>query len=101
MSETVLVLRASKWEMTDEKTGEIRQGNLVFYLAADQTETPTAVGEQSIKASASDEVFAVIKKGKAPGFYNVITRLRPTKDGTAKVMLTQAKHIAPLAFPKP
>lgn len=99
MSEIVLILRASKWTMTNEKTGEILQGNTVYYLMSDQVETSSAVGEQAVKASASDEAFAAIKKSKAPAFYSIATRMRPGKDGTVKVSIAQAKHVGPLTFP--
>jgi hypothetical protein len=93
MSETVLILRASKWEMTDEKTGEIRKGCTVHYINDFQVETATAVGDSPMKVQASDEVFTEIKKHKAPGIYDIGTRTKPGKEGQATVVVTQAKFL--------
>ena len=93
MSETVLILRASKWEMTDEKTGEIRKGCTVHYINDYQVETPTAVGDAPMKVSATEEVFTEVKKHKAPGIYDMNTRTKPGKEGQATVVMTQAKFV--------
>lgn len=93
MSETVLVLRASKWEMTDEKTGEVRKGCTVHYINDYQVETANAVGDAPMKVQASDEVFAEVKKHKAPGVYEINTRTKPGKEGQATVVMTQAKFV--------
>lgn len=68
MSETVLILRAAKWEMTDEKTGEIRKGCTVHYINDFQVETATAVGDSPMKVQASDEVFTEIKSTRHQAF---------------------------------
>ncbi len=91
MSETVLILRAQKYEFTSEKTGEIIKGCNVVYVNDYQVETDSAVGDSPMKVSASDEVFAEIKKNKAPGIYEIGTRTKPGKDGQATVVMTQAK----------
>ncbi|MCZ8253425.1 MAG: hypothetical protein O9318_13215 [Hylemonella sp.] len=93
MSETVLVLRASKWEMTDEKTGEVRKGCTVHYINDYQVETANAVGDAPMKVQASDEVFNEVKKHKAPGVYEINTRTKPGKEGQATVVMTQAKFV--------
>lgn len=93
MSETVLILRASKWEMTDEKTGEIRKGCTVHYINDYQVETPTAVGDPPLKVQANDSVFDEVKKHKAPGVYEIGTRTKPGKEGQATVVVTQAKFV--------
>jgi hypothetical protein len=64
MSETVLILRASKWEMADEKTGEIRKGCTIHYINDYQVETANAVGDSPMKVQASDEVFTEVKSTK-------------------------------------
>ena len=52
--ETVLILRASKWEFTDDKTGEIRKGCTVHYINDYQVETDKAVGDAPLKVSATE-----------------------------------------------
>ncbi|WP_119965518.1 hypothetical protein [Simplicispira lacusdiani] len=90
MSETVLILRASKWEMTDEKTGEVRKGCTVHYINDYQVETASAVGDAPMKVQATDDVFHEVKKFKAPGIYEINTRTKPGKEGQATVVMTQA-----------
>lgn len=91
MSETVFILRAQKYEFTSEKTGEIIKGCNVFYINDYQVETDNAVGDSPMKVQASDEVFAEVKKHKAPGIYEINTRTKPGKDGIATVIVTEAK----------
>lgn len=93
MSETVLILRASKWELTDEKTGEIRKGCTVHYINDYQVETANAVGDAPMKVSATEEVFTEVKKHKAPGIYDMATRTKPGKEGQATVVMTQVKFV--------
>jgi len=91
MSETVLILRAQKWEMSDERTGEIRKGCTVYYINDYQEETPTAVGGSPLKLQASDEVFQTVKQFKAPGIYEIDTRSKPGKDGVTTMVMVRAK----------
>lgn len=93
MSETVLILRAQKYEFTSEKTGEIIKGSNVYYINDYQVETENAVGDAPMKVASSDEVFDEIKKHKAPGVYEINTRTKPGKDGQATVVVTQAKFV--------
>lgn len=93
MSETVLILRAQKYEFASEKTGEIIKGCNVFYINDYQVETENAVGDSPMKVQASDEVFTEIKKHKAPGIYEIGTRTKPGKEGQATVVVTQAKFV--------
>lgn len=93
MSETVLILRAQKYEFTSEKTGEIIKGCNLFYINDYQVETEHAVGDAPMKVAASDEVFREVKLHKAPGVYQINTRTKPGKDGQATVVVTQAKFV--------
>lgn len=93
MSETVLILRAQKYEFANEKTGEIIKGCNVFYINDYQVETDNAVGDPPMKVAASEEVFAEIKKNKAPAVYQIGTRTKPGKEGQATLVVTQAKFV--------
>lgn len=92
MSETVLILRASKYDFVSDK-GEAIKGCNVHFISDSQVETDTAVGDSPMKVSSTDEVFAEIKKNKAPGIYQINTRIKPGKDGQATVVVTQAKFM--------
>lgn len=98
MSETVLILRAQKWELTDEKTGEVRKGTTVHYVSDYQVETATAIGDAPVKVSASPEVFDIIKKHKAPGMYEINTRTKPGKEGQATVQIVGVKHVREISM---
>lgn len=91
MSENVLILSANRYDFTSEKTGEIIKGCNVYFIGEYQTETANAVGEKPMKVSATDEAFEAIKLNKAPGVYEITTRTKPGKDGTATIVLTKAK----------
>jgi hypothetical protein len=93
MSENVLILRSVKFEFPNEKTGEIIKGCNVIYVSDYQEETASAIGEEPMKAKTSEEVFALIKKHKAPAIYSIDTRLKPGKDGKATVQVTSAKFV--------
>ena len=92
MSETVLILRASKYDFVSDK-GESIKGCNVHFINDYQVETESAVGDAPMKVAASEEVFAEIKKHKAPGIYQINTRTKPGKDGQATVVVTQAKFV--------
>lgn len=100
MSETVLVLRADRYEFPSEKTGEIIKGANVYFISDSQVETPNAVGEKPMKVAISDEVFNDIKHYGAPAIYDITTKTRPGKDGTATVTLVKAKFQQPFKLPE-
>eukprot|EP01036_Dinobryon_divergens_P039947 gene39947-52734_t len=100
MSETVLVLRADRYEFTSEKTGEIIKGANVYFISDTQVETPNAVGDKPMKVAISDEVFNDIKHYGAPAIYDITTKTRPGKDGTATVTLVKAKFQQPFKLPE-
>lgn len=99
MSETVLVLRASRYEFTSDKTGEIIKGASVEFISDTQVETANAVGEKPMKVSITDEVFDQIKHHGAPAIYDITIRTKPGKEGTATVVLTKAKFNQAFALP--
>jgi len=100
MSETVLVLRADRYEFTSEKTGEIIKGANVYFISDTQVETPNAVGDKPMKVAISDEVFNEIKHYGAPAIYDITTKTKPGKDGTATVVLTKAKFQQAFKLPE-
>lgn len=91
--ERTLVLSADKWRMTDEKTGEIREGVSVQYVTDYRDESASAVGYRPLKVQAIAEVFEAIKKGGAPGLYDLDMRTRPGREGQTTVMAVRASHI--------
>lgn len=101
MSETVLILRAQRYEFPNEKTGEIIKGCNVHLINDYQVETENAVGDTPMKISATDEVFAQVKKFKAPGIYEINMRTKPGKEGQATVVVTQAKFVRAFSLENP
>ncbi len=91
MSEKVLILSASKWSLTDEKTGELRKGVSLHYVSDYREDTATEVGFKPIKTSADDTVFDAVQKGGVPGMYNIETRSRPGKDGKPTLTVVGAQ----------
>ena len=64
--ELVCVLSADKWRMTDDRTGEIREGVSIYYVNDYRDETEHSVGFRPTKAPASEAAFAQISEGGAP-----------------------------------
>jgi hypothetical protein len=87
--ETALVLSADSWEMTDESTGEVRRGVSLCFVNQYRDATDKSVGLRPTKTSATAEVFEAIRKGGAPGLYQLDFRTRPGKEG--KPVLTAAR----------
>jgi hypothetical protein len=100
MSETVLILRADRYEFPSEKTGEIIKGCNVYFISDYQAETANAVGEKPMKVSTTDEVFLSIKGHGAPAIYDISTRTKPGKDGAATVVLTKATFRQAFTLPE-
>lgn len=90
MSETVLILRATKYDFISDKNESIKGCN-VHFINDYQVETETAVGDAPMKVAASEEVFTEIKKHKAPGIYEINTRTKPGKDGQAIITKINAR----------
>jgi hypothetical protein len=100
MSETVLVLRADRYEFPNEKTGEIIKGANVYFISDGQIETPNAVGEKPMKVSITDEVFNEIKHYGAPAIYDITIRAKPGKEGATTVTLVKAKFQQAFKLPE-
>ena len=91
MSEKVLVLSASKWNFTDEKTGEMKKGVSLHYVTDYRDDTATELGFKPIKSSADDAVFDAVQKGGVPGMYTIATRSKPGKDGKPTLTVVGAQ----------
>ena len=89
--ENVLILSASKWEFTDEKTAEVKKGVSVHYVSDYRDDTATELGFKPIKTSADDAVFEIAQKGGVPGMYRIDTRSRPGKDGKPTLTVVGAQ----------
>lgn len=73
MAEKALVLSADPWEMTDEKTGEVRKGASIWYL---NTYREGDLGQKPTKVSVAPELMAQIK-GKLPAVCELEYGSRP------------------------
>jgi len=79
MKQTCLVLSASTYKITDEKTGETNEGLTVFYLPTDNLEPQvdelaTSRGQLGYGIQPSKVTFPIDKKIKivnAPAFYDL------------------------------
>jgi len=91
--ETVLVLSADRWQLTDEKTGEIRAGILLHYVNQYREASDKAVGLRPTKISATTEVFDAIRKAGAPGFYKLDFRTRPGKESKPTLLAARAEFV--------
>lgn len=94
--EQALVLAADKWRMTDQDTGEIREGVSLHYLTDYREQKDTTVGFKPMKVGASDAAFDEIKKGGAPGLYELAMKTKPGKDGIPTFQVIGARLVQKL-----
>jgi hypothetical protein len=93
MSETVLILRAQKYDFVDEKTGRNIRGAKITYVSDDQIPTPTAIGNTPFTVFSTPEVFDIIQKHNGTGMYEITIRTKPGKEGQATVQIVDVKHV--------
>lgn len=94
--ETALILSADRWEMTDERTGEIRSGVSLYYVNEYREATDKVIGLKPTKTPATNEVFEAVRKGGAPGLYQLDFRTRPGKEAKPVLMASRADFIRKL-----
>lgn len=92
MAERALITSADTWEMTDERTGELRRGLSVWYLNEYREDTNTAIGSKPTKVSGSQELLDEMR-GKVPGLFEMQYGSRPGAQGKATLTLVGVKFI--------
>lgn len=94
MAERAFILSADRWSMPDERTGEIRTGYSVWFLNNYREDLPESLGYKPTKITATDELFAVLKKATLPALFDLDFGSRPGAQGKATLTLVAAKHVA-------
>lgn len=101
MSERALVLSVDKWEMVDERTGELRKGLSVWYVNEYRDDTDDAFGYKPTKVSASPELLDMFRKAKLPSLCEMHYGSRPGAQGKATLTLINADLIGNLKLFSP
>lgn len=91
--ETVLILSADKWNFSDEKTGEIRNGVTLQYVNDYREDSATEVGFKPIKVSANPEIFDTVRKNGAPALYKLDMKTRPGKEGKPTLTIVKVEFV--------
>jgi len=94
MSERALVLSVDKWEMADEKTGEIRRGLSVWYVNEYREDTQESFGLKPTKVSAAPELLEHFRKARLPALFDMHYGSRPGAQGKATLTVIKADGIA-------
>lgn len=94
--EQFIVLSADQWSLTDKDTGEMRAGVSLYCVNDYRDPTEKSVGFKPMKLSGSDAAFSEIKKGGAPGLYELSMRSKPGKDGVPTMQVIGAKLVKKL-----
>lgn len=94
MAERALVLSVDKWEMVDERTGELRKGLSVWYVNEYREDTDTGFGFKPTKVSADPSLLDTFKKARLPSLFDMHYGSRPGAQGKATLTLVQADGIA-------
>lgn len=93
-----IVLTVQKWELTDEKTGKVKNGISIHYIdPASKFEQPEKVGAKLIKTTADLKFFG--KFGELPGTYKFEWGLESVSIGKdQKIVLQDVEFIKPVDF---
>ena len=94
MSERALILSVDKWEMADEKTGELRRGLSVWYVNEYREDTQDSFGYKPTKVSAAPELLEFFRKARLPALFEMHYGSRPGAQGKATLTLIKADGIA-------
>jgi len=96
MAERALVLSVDKWEMADERTGEIRKGLSVWYVNEYREDSDEGFGYKPTKVSADLSLLDTFRKAKLPSMCEMNYGSRPGAQGKATLTLTEATIVANL-----
>lgn len=94
MAERALILSADRWEMPDERTGEIRKGVSVWYVNDYREDTDTSVGFKPTKVSASPEMLEKLRHSQLPAVYELHYGSRPGKDNKPTLTLIDVGFVS-------
>lgn len=94
MTERALILSVDRWEMTDERTGEMRRGLSVWYVNEYREDTADAIGYKPTKVSADLELFPLFAKARLPALFDMSYGSRPGAQGKATLTLIKADPLA-------
>lgn len=93
MAERALILSCDRWDMTDEKTGEMRRGLSVWYVNDYRDDTSDAFGYKPTKVSADVELIEQLRKASLPAMFEMHYGSRPGAQGKATLTLIKADHV--------
>lgn len=103
IKQRVIVLSAQKYQVKDEKTGELKRGTSVRYvLSSDmsQTQDDSLKGLKLVKGSCQyddfDSVFRVV-----PGIYDAELGFRIDSDGNAKLQAQRFEFVSAILLTQP
>ncbi|WP_460904770.1 hypothetical protein, partial [Staphylococcus aureus] len=94
MAQRGLMLSADKWEMTDERTGELRRGVSIWFVNDYRDDTALAVGMKPTKVSGDISMFDQLKAAKLPAVFDLDYGSKPGKDGKPTLTLISVTHVA-------
>jgi hypothetical protein len=93
MSERALVLSCDSWDMTDEKTGEMRRGLSVWYVNDYRDDGAESLGLEPTKVSADRQLLDQLRDAKLPALFDLDLGSRPGAQGKATLTLVGLKLV--------
>lgn len=94
MAQRGLILSADKWEMPDERTGELRRGVSIWFVNDYRDDTALAIGMKPTKVGGDVAMFELLKNAKLPAVFDLDYGSKPGKDGKPTLVLTGVTHVA-------
>lgn len=95
MAERALITSADAWEMTDEKTGEIRRGVSIWFLNDYRDDSAESFGFKPTKVSADRSLLEKLR-GQLPGIFDLEYGSRPGAQGKATLTLIGVELVKPV-----
>ncbi len=90
MKDTVLILKVSRYSMTDEKTGELIEGTKVTYCQSlESTQKQNSLGVEILTGTMPYEAYESFTQ--LPAFYDVEFRMKSNSKGQAVLVPEKAE----------
>lgn len=96
--ERALVLSADAWDMTDEQTGEQREGVTVWYVNDYREDSKTSIGFKPTKVTAVPEMLEHLRAHQLPAVFAMHYGSRPGAQNKATLTLIKADHVRNVQF---
>ena len=94
MADRALILSADHYNLTDEKTGEVKDLYQLWYCNDYRESSDTEVGSKPIKMITTPEIFAELRLRELPALFDLELRSRPGKANAAALTVVGVTYVS-------